>query len=77
MCTTFAKCKTVMIAVLTVKSRMDPHMISRDSGWFRNGWVVRCSSWSWNILVELSSWIQRFCGELSSWSWRLVEVLSS
>jgi hypothetical protein len=28
MCTTFAECKTVIIAVLTVMSGMDPHMIS-------------------------------------------------
>jgi hypothetical protein len=51
MCTTSAECKTVMTAVLTVKSGMDPHMISRDFGWFGNGFdcvavtKVR-SSWS-------------------------------
>jgi hypothetical protein len=28
MCTTFIECKTVIIAVLTVMSSMDPHMIS-------------------------------------------------
>jgi hypothetical protein len=28
MCTTFAECKTVITAVLTVMSGMDPHMIS-------------------------------------------------
>jgi hypothetical protein len=27
-CTTFAECKTIIIAVLTVMSGMDPHMIS-------------------------------------------------
>jgi hypothetical protein len=32
MCTTSAGCKTVLTAVLTVKSGMDPHMISRDYG---------------------------------------------
>jgi hypothetical protein len=32
MCTTSAECKTVLIAVLSVMSGMDPHMISRDSG---------------------------------------------
>jgi hypothetical protein len=29
MCTTSAECKTVITAVLTVMSGMDPHMISR------------------------------------------------
>jgi hypothetical protein len=28
MCTTFAECKTVLTAALTVMSGMDPHMIS-------------------------------------------------
>jgi hypothetical protein len=28
MCTTSAECKSIIIAVLTVMSRMDPHMIS-------------------------------------------------
>jgi hypothetical protein len=39
MCTTFVECKFVMTAVLMVKSGMDPHMISRDSCWFKNGCV--------------------------------------
>jgi hypothetical protein len=56
MCTTSAECKTIITAVLTVKSGMDPHMISRDVRWFGNGLVVRISSWSWNILVESPSW---------------------
>jgi hypothetical protein len=34
MCTTSTECKTILIAVLTVKSGMDPHMISQDSGYF-------------------------------------------
>jgi hypothetical protein len=29
-----------MTAMLTVKSGMDPHMISRDFGWFVNGFIV-------------------------------------
>jgi hypothetical protein len=41
-CTTYAECKTVITAVLTVMSRMDPHMISGNTrfglDWF--GWVV-------------------------------------
>jgi hypothetical protein len=31
-CTTSAECKTVIIAVLTVISGMDPHMISGNTG---------------------------------------------
>jgi hypothetical protein len=43
MCTTSAWCKTVITAVLTVMSSMDPHMISWNLrlvrfGWF--GWLV-------------------------------------
>jgi hypothetical protein len=42
MCTTSAECKTVIIAVLTVMSSMDPHMISGNPRfglvWF--GWFV-------------------------------------
>jgi hypothetical protein len=66
MCTTSAECKTVIIAMLTVMSDMDPHMISRDVGWFGNSPVVRIFSWSWNILVELPSW-----------SWSFLVVISS
>jgi hypothetical protein len=29
-CTTSAECKTIITIMLTVKSGMDPHMISRD-----------------------------------------------
>jgi hypothetical protein len=32
MCTTYAECKTVIIAVLTVMSGLDPHMISGNLG---------------------------------------------
>jgi hypothetical protein len=55
MSTTSIECKTIITAVLTVKNGMDPHMISRDIGWFGNSSVVRISSWSWNILVESPS----------------------
>jgi hypothetical protein len=55
MCTTTIECKTVIIVVLTVKSGMDPHMISEDFGWFSTNLVVRISRWSWNILVESPS----------------------
>jgi hypothetical protein len=56
MCITYTECKTVTIVVLTVKSGIDPHMISQDFGWFDISLVVRISSWSWNILVESPSW---------------------
>jgi hypothetical protein len=39
MCTTFTKCKTVITAVLTVMSGMDPHMISGNIG-MGNGHVL-------------------------------------
>jgi hypothetical protein len=45
MCTTSAKCKTIITAVLTVMSGMDPHMIS---------WNLRLV---WFGLVDLSKWI--------------------
>jgi hypothetical protein len=32
-CTTSAECKTVLTAVLTIMSGMDPHMISGNLGW--------------------------------------------
>jgi hypothetical protein len=45
-CTTSAECKTVIIAMLTIMSGMDPHMISGNLGWvflLSLGWVV--SKW--------------------------------
>jgi hypothetical protein len=33
MCTTYAKCKTIITPVLMVMSGMDPHMISGNLGW--------------------------------------------
>ncbi len=36
-CTTSAECKTIITAVLTVMSGMDPHMISGTWDWI--GWV--------------------------------------
>jgi hypothetical protein len=44
-CTTSTECKTVITAVLTVMSSMDPHMISGNPAF---GWVG---------LVLLSKWI--------------------
>jgi hypothetical protein len=40
MCTTSVECKIVIIAVLTVMSAMDPHMISGNLGWvFVKSWL--------------------------------------
>jgi hypothetical protein len=44
MCTTSVECKTVIIVMLTVKSGMDPHMISQDFGWFGISSIVMISS---------------------------------
>jgi hypothetical protein len=44
MCTTSVECKTIIIAVLMVKSGMYPHMINQDFGWFGFSLVVRISS---------------------------------
>jgi hypothetical protein len=47
-CTTFAECKTVITAVLTVMCGMDPHMISVNNGfglvWLgcRSGFLLGC-----------------------------------
>jgi hypothetical protein len=49
MCTTSAECKTVITAVLTVMSGMDPHMIS---------WNLR---WVWLVL---SKWVSLGCGSV-------------
>jgi hypothetical protein len=40
MCTTSVECKIVIIAVLTVMSAMNPHMISGNLGWvFVKSWL--------------------------------------
>ena len=49
MCTTSVECKTVITAVLTVMSGMDPHMIS---------WNLR---WVWLVL---SKWVFLGCGSV-------------
>jgi hypothetical protein len=49
-CTTSAECKTVITAVLTVMSVMDPHMISGNTGFG---------------LVGLSKWILLGCGSVT------------
>jgi hypothetical protein len=52
-CTASSECKTVITAVLTVMSGMDPHMISGNLGF---GWVG---------LVGLSKWIILGCGSVT------------
>jgi hypothetical protein len=49
-CTTSVECKTVITAVLTVMSGMDPHMVSGNPGF------------GWFGLVGLSKWILFGCG---------------
>jgi hypothetical protein len=53
MCTTSAECKTIITAVLTVMSGMDPHMISGNPGF------------GWFGLVGLSKWIVLGCGSVT------------
>jgi hypothetical protein len=48
-CTASAECKTVITAVLTVMSGMDPHMISENPGFG---------------LIGLSKWILLGCGSV-------------
>jgi hypothetical protein len=52
-CTASVECKTVITAVLTVMSGMDPHMISGNP---RFGWVG---------LAGLSKWISLGCGSVT------------
>jgi hypothetical protein len=52
MCTTSAVCKTIIIAMLTVMSGMDPHMISWNLRWVWFGLV-------WSVL---SKWVSLGCG---------------
>ena len=52
MCTTSAECKTVITAVLTVMSGMDPHMISWNLRWVWIGLVgMVCRSGSVRLWV--------------------------
>jgi hypothetical protein len=54
-CTTFVECKTIITAMLTVMSGMDPHMIRGNP---RFG-LVRFG------LVGLSKWILLGCGSVT------------
>jgi hypothetical protein len=53
MCTTSTECKTVITAVLTVMSGMNPHMIS---------WNLR---WVWLVRLVLSKWVSLGCGSVT------------
>jgi hypothetical protein len=57
MCTTSVECKTIIIAVLTVMSGMDPHMISGNP---RSGFGLDRF-----CLVGLSKWILLGCGSVT------------
>jgi hypothetical protein len=56
MCTTSTECKTVITAVFTVMSGMDPHMISGNLGWvLLMSWVGFCQSGLldfWSVMVR-------------------------
>jgi hypothetical protein len=54
-CTTSAECKTVITTMLTVKSGMDPHMISGHMG-NGNGYVLG---------LVMSKWILLGCGSVT------------
>jgi hypothetical protein len=54
-CTTSVECKTIITAVLMVRSSMDPHMISGNPGFG----LVRFG------LVGLSKWILLGCGSVT------------
>jgi hypothetical protein len=70
MYTTSVECKTVITAVLTVMSSMDPHMISGNSGfWFglvwlgcRSGCLLGCGSVTmiFRDVIEVRT-LRRYC----------------
>jgi hypothetical protein len=51
-CTTSAECKTIITAVLTVMSGMDPHMISGTWDWFGLVWFGLAESSMVSPLVK-------------------------
>jgi hypothetical protein len=62
-CITSAECKTIITAVLTVMSGMDPHMVSGNLGWvlLSLGWVV--SNW---VLLGCGSVMVRLCDAIEA-----------
>jgi hypothetical protein len=70
MCTTSAECKTVITAVLTVMSGMDPHIISGNARfWFglvwlgcRSGCLLGCGSVTvrFRDAIEVTT-LRRYC----------------
>jgi hypothetical protein len=58
-CTTSTECKTVITAVLTVMSGMDPHMISGT-------WVGLVESGMVSLLIR-STLCNGFCGVIEDW----------
>jgi hypothetical protein len=60
MCTTSAECKTVITAVLTVMSGMDPHMISWNLRWDGFGFI-----WFGLVWLVLSKWVSLGYGSVT------------
>jgi hypothetical protein len=58
MCTTSAECKTVITAVLTVMSGMDPHMISWNLRWVWLVWSKWVSLGYGSVTVRLHDAIE-------------------
>jgi hypothetical protein len=53
MCTTSVKCKTVILAMLTVMSGMDPNMISGTwDGFLVKSWAGLCQSGFIRLLID-------------------------
>jgi hypothetical protein len=70
-CTTSTVCKTIITAVLTVMSNINPHLISDtwDGFWLSFGWVM--SKWALlgcgSIMVRLRGAIEIIIFEVISW----------
>jgi hypothetical protein len=71
-CTTSAECKTVVTAVLTIVSGMDPHMISGNTvfglawlGW-RIGFFLGCGSVTVRLRDAIEVRTLRRCCDLST-----------
>jgi hypothetical protein len=53
MCTTSAECKTIITAMLTVMSSIDPHMISENLRWVWLGLLKWVSLGCGSVMVSL------------------------